>query len=69
MIQVILLDINYLFVHIKMVWSKNSFIWPIDRTQTGTTTDDRRGPVSNGNKGRDQIPQSFGIGFSPMDAV
>ena len=29
----------------------NRFIWPIDRTLTGTTTPEQRGPWSNGSKG------------------
>ena len=47
----------------------NSFIWPIDGTQTGATTPGQSRPGSNNNKGVLNILQSSRSGASPTDAV
>ena len=41
--------------------SQFSFIWPIDRTQSGPTTADQSGHGSDGNKGLLRIPQSSSL--------
>ena len=38
-----------------------SSIWPIDRIQSGATTQDQRESGSNGNEGVLRTPQSFSI--------
>ena len=49
---------------------KFSFIWPIDRTLSGTTTPIQSGPGSNGNEGMLCIPQSSSFtGTLPSDGV
>ena len=48
-------------------WS-NSSSWPIDGTQSGTTTLGQSGPESNGNEGVFHIFQSSRTGASPWDS-
>ena len=43
---------------------KNSSIWPLDETVTGTTTLSKSGPGSNGNEGVLDILQSSKTGAS-----
>ena len=48
----------------------NSFIWPIDRTLSGSTSSGQSGPGSNGNEGVLRIPQSSNITeASPSDCL
>ena len=49
-------------------WLNNS-IWPIDGTQTGTTTPSQGGPRSNGNEGVLHISQSSKTRVSPLDGL
>ena len=50
--------------------SKQSSIWPIDKTLSGATTPSQSGPGSNGNKGVLCIPQSSSITeASPSDCL
>ena len=48
----------------------NSSIWPLDRTLSGASTPDDRGPGSDGNEWVLRIPQSSSItGASPLDCL
>ena len=47
----------------------NSFMWSIDKTQTGITNPGQSGPGSNGNEGALQIPLSSSTRDSPSNAV
>ena len=49
-------------------WLNGSF-WPIDGTQTDTTTLPQSGPGSHDNEGVLHIPQSSKTGVSRLDAV
>ena len=47
-----------------------TFIWPIDRTLSGTTTLGKSGPDCDGNKGVLCVPQNSSItGASPSDCL
>ena len=51
----------------KLLKLQLSYIWPIDRTQSGATILDQSGPGSDGNEVVLYIPQSSSIiGASPL---
>ena len=56
-------SISHLFEHIIC------FIWPIDRTLSGTTTPSQSGPGSNGNEGVLHVLQISKAGASPSDGL
>ena len=47
----------------------NSFIWPIDKTLTGTISSAQSGHGSNGNEGVHCILHSSSTGASPLDTL
>ena len=65
-IQAIQFSISHLFTHCK---KSNSFIWPINKTLSGTTTPGQSWPGSNGNEGALHIPQSSRTESSPSDCL
>ena len=83
LIQTVQFNMSIVFVHTQLnvktvlfqaiqfsVSTQISYIWPINRTLSGTTTPDQNGPESGGNERVLRIPQSSSItGTSTSDCL
>ena len=53
-----------------LIQMSNSYIWPMERTLSGATIPDQRGPKSDGYEGVLHIPQNSSFtGTSPSDCL